>query len=702
MPTLDENGHFGKYVLKRELGRGATGTVYLAEDSSLGRSVALKILDQLLVEDAHFDQRFLIEARTVAQLEHRNIVALHSLERVGECVAIDMAYVPGGSLEQALAQTRLPLARLIAYMVDVLDALDFCHEQNIIHRDVKPSNILISQDNRAMLTDFGLAKVVAAQHSELMFRTSSSVIFVGTPRFAPPEAWDNASPTPAWDVYSVGAILYLALAPAPPFNADSPLTWIKDMSVRSVPPLNEVVEGVPRDLSDLVGEMMAHEPGARPSPARVARERLAEIGETARAYGSEVLTHIGVKRSTARSRRSSPGWTSSIPDSTRWTRPRLLAAAVCLALPLVYLLSTYEKPEASWLPARDDVTSVAVAGMMDFDSQLENTRSWYIRGTAEGFDALVLGTQALWQLHAAPTAAGAWDVTGHWADYRDDSRSVFRYGSVSGSGVMTSDNSLAVNAVFLDIMDGSETRRSVLVHRPEGTEPISGVAAHVMRHGVAPALLYNELWPRDLEWLPLFDRTFLLPGQLEIEVPYVAHADSTTASVPSGRTGDASVVVAPRSEFGGSARATLRVRHDQSNTAMEFHCPKSSQDMILEIVMCPQVAIPSDHSSTYVVRIDSDGALTSATHRFAGETVAVTLPWKVGADRAGEAWTCKIEIPKQGGAAHVGASDRWWLNARLLNAAGAGQDVIAAWGSEDVQDVLQGMRLHFEAPIQGE
>src|SRR5690606_34893196 len=98
-----------------------------------------------------------------------------------------------------------------------------------------------------------------------------------TPRYAPPEAWDNAPPTPAWDVYSVGAILYLALAPAPPFNADSPLTWIKDMSVRAVPPLNEAVEGLPQDLSDLVGEMMAHDPGARPAPTRVARARLAAI-----------------------------------------------------------------------------------------------------------------------------------------------------------------------------------------------------------------------------------------------------------------------------------------------------------------------------------------------------------------------------------------------------------------------------------------
>jgi hypothetical protein len=264
---------------------------------------------------------------------------------------------------------------------------------------------------------------------------------------------------------------------------------------------------------------------------------------------------------------------------------------------------------------------------------------------------------------------------------------------------MTSDNSLAVNAVFLDIMDGSETRRSVLVHRPVGTEPISGVAAHVMRHGVAPALLYNELWPRDLDWLPLFDRIFLLPGQLEIAVPYVAHADPTTAPVPRGRSGDASVVVAPRPEYDVAAGATLRMRHDRSHTSMEFHCPKAPRDVVLEIVMCPQVAIPSDHSSTYTVRIDSDGAVSGATHRFAGETAPVTLPWNVGSARAGDGWTCVIEIPKQEGSAQVGASVRWWLNARLLNAAVSGQDVIAAWGSEDVQDVLQGIRLYFEAPI---
>jgi len=141
------------------------GVVYLAEDETLGRQVALKVLAHTFSSDDQFEERFRQEARTIASLRHPNIVQIHSLERVGEDAAIDMDYVEGGALADAELAGTMTLRRVMGHAWDVLQALACCHEAGIVHRDVKPSNILLEADGRALLSDFGLAKLLAEYHT---------------------------------------------------------------------------------------------------------------------------------------------------------------------------------------------------------------------------------------------------------------------------------------------------------------------------------------------------------------------------------------------------------------------------------------------------------------------------------------------------------------------------------------------------------
>lgn len=215
----------------------------------------------------------------MAGLEHPNIVPIHSFERLGDDLAIDMAYVAGGSLADAEESGRIRLNGVMQCAAQVLRALAACHASGIVHRDVKPSNILIADDGRALLSDFGLARLVAAHHKDAMRSSASSGFFLGTPRYAPPESWAGEEPTPAWDVYSMGVVLFEAAASRPPYDADSPLELIKQMTQAAPPALLDTADGASPELDSLVSAMMSPNAAERPQSAHEVLERLPGIPE---------------------------------------------------------------------------------------------------------------------------------------------------------------------------------------------------------------------------------------------------------------------------------------------------------------------------------------------------------------------------------------------------------------------------------------
>lgn len=203
------------YKIMRELGHGGMAYVYLAVQESFGREVALKILSPHLADDDQFSKRFLREARIVSQLHHPNIVTVFDAGKHGKYHYMSMEYIPGKDLKQL--KDTISRNEAIRIVKDVARALDFAGDKGIVHRDVKPENIMIHQsDNRVILMDFGIAH--GDDTTQGMTQTGKAI---GTPHFMSPEQTKGLKVDHRSDIYSLGIVLYQLLASHLPFDADS-------------------------------------------------------------------------------------------------------------------------------------------------------------------------------------------------------------------------------------------------------------------------------------------------------------------------------------------------------------------------------------------------------------------------------------------------------------------------------------------------
>jgi len=439
--------HVGKYKLLRELGRGGMGVVYLAEDTRLSREVALKLLHPALTLDTEFAARFADEARAIAALTHPGIVRVHAFEEVEGRHLIDMEYVNGRSLEQLLPRGAFPPADALGILAQVLAALAACHRRGMVHRDIKPSNILIAYDGRVLLSDFGLAMSCAHAAS-----AATSSCFIGTPKYAPPESWEKAKPTPAGDVYSAGLVLLELLAGKTPFDGDSPIDIIRKTMAATDIPVREWLPHISGELAGLLGDFCARAPGRRPPDAGIALARLAETPEFTEVPSDGPAT-IQV----------------DLPRTKRWGKPglRWAAGAALVALALVGGLAWHRQSlpileEAVALPVREAVLP-AMAG----------------EPGAPGIDPDVNHVHAVGNYVVFTANAGSWrTLWGHqpatgetkplWPTLRLE-RDDGIYGAQPVSGGMVAAIRSETNGLTLFSTDGT----------PEGTFPLVYAASRV-------------------------------------------------------------------------------------------------------------------------------------------------------------------------------------------------------------------------------
>ncbi|MBX7237683.1 MAG: serine/threonine-protein kinase [Caldilineales bacterium] len=208
----------GPYRIEREIGRGGAAIVYLAQHERLERPVALKLLQPHLQNDAGFVERFLFEARAAARLDHPNIVAVYDAGQIDGADYIAMEYVEGESLADILRRVAgpLPLDFTTSAINQVAAALDYAHQRGVVHRDVKPSNILVRDSGHVLLTDFGIARAASLSAS-----TQAGAI-LGTPEYMAPEQAESRPVDGRSDVYSLAIVAYHMLTGAPPFHGPTP------------------------------------------------------------------------------------------------------------------------------------------------------------------------------------------------------------------------------------------------------------------------------------------------------------------------------------------------------------------------------------------------------------------------------------------------------------------------------------------------
>src|ERR1700682_3994413 len=222
-PTGDR--YIGKYRVKSELGRGGMGAVYLAEQPGLGREVAIKEVIQSAAADSVALQRFLQAAQRRARTSHPNLVQVHDLELMGDANYIVLEFVRGKSLRDSLNAGPIPLPQVFAVMHGVLQALDYAHKHAIVHRDMKPENVLLSDDGMVKVADFGIARLT--DDSGVGGTATKTGTTVGTPQYMSPEQVASSKVDGRSDLYSAGIMLYELVAGQPPFmatEADGPFT----------------------------------------------------------------------------------------------------------------------------------------------------------------------------------------------------------------------------------------------------------------------------------------------------------------------------------------------------------------------------------------------------------------------------------------------------------------------------------------------
>jgi len=305
----------GRYRIVRKLGTGGMANVYLAEDEVLGRRVAIKILNDRHAGDDQFVERFRREAKNAASLSHPNIVSIYDRGEAEGTYYIAMEYLDGRSLKELIvARGPAPVPVAIDYARQILTAIRFAHRHGIVHRDIKPHNVLVDAEGRLKVTDFGIARAGVSQMTE-----AGSII--GTAQYLSPEQAKGAPVDQTSDLYSVGVVLYELLTGVVPFSGDTPVEIaMKHLSSAPEPPSAKRAE-IPRELDLVVLRALAKDPADR---YQSAEEMDADLARVARGVAVSPATE---EAATAIIARPPPTAVTEITPRPRETVPYAPPAA---------------------------------------------------------------------------------------------------------------------------------------------------------------------------------------------------------------------------------------------------------------------------------------------------------------------------------------------------------------------------------------
>jgi Serine/threonine protein kinase len=254
------------YRILRQLGHGGMGAVYLAEDTSLGRTVAIKVVADAIARDASVRARFLREARLLATVEHPNVVRVYSFGASEERAYLVMEYVEGETLADRIRRGPMGIDEATEIICRVADALDAAWEKRIVHRDIKPSNILFDRKGNLKVADFGLAK--GSESADTESSLTQTGYLLGSPHYIAPEQAQGHEADFRADIYSLGVTLFEMLTGRKPFEGGSALTIVSKHLHEEMPLLTSLRREAPSGVVRLVSWMTAKEPARRPSSYR--------------------------------------------------------------------------------------------------------------------------------------------------------------------------------------------------------------------------------------------------------------------------------------------------------------------------------------------------------------------------------------------------------------------------------------------------
>jgi eukaryotic-like serine/threonine-protein kinase len=335
-----------RYRVDALIARGGMASVYLATDTRLERRVAVKVIHPHLADDPALAARFEHEARAAARLSHPDVVSVYDQGTDGAHAFLVMEYVPGATLRDVLRDRgRLELEEAFAVMDHVLAALAAAHEAGLVHRDVKPENVLLTADGRVKVADFGLARAVAGTTV-----TTNGSVLMGTAAYLPPEQVEHGISDARTDVYSAGVMLFELLTGAPPFKAENTYALLRRHVEEDIPAPSSRSRGIPAEVDELVLAATARDPNRRLGDAAILHTALLRTRERLGLHGRVPMlpvattTRLGVARFDATTTvgvappATPNGVTAQLPDEPPPARRRrrwpVLLAALLVAIAL--------------------------------------------------------------------------------------------------------------------------------------------------------------------------------------------------------------------------------------------------------------------------------------------------------------------------------------------------------------------------------
>lgn len=729
-----------RYNILRELGRGGMGVVYLAEDTELGRQVAMKFLHPALSSDDEFVKRFRQEAQFVAGIVHPHIVHINNIARWEHRLAIDMEYVEGESLQQHMARDFVTPATALRIVREILHGLSACHSRGLVHCDIKPGNVLLNEHGSVKIADFGLARAYSACLEMAGGSRTTSGILYGTPAYTPPELWDGAKPTPASDLYSVGIVLYELLAGTVPHHGPTPLAIVRSILTEPLEPLSSRIPHLSVELSNLVEQLLSVEQRERPKSAEAVLEAISILPEyvvdtdetptvgifkpakiyTQKRISWNVWAYAGAvivlliaglcaiflsegpdSPDTVEDSAASGGYTElssevvedESPSSERLHQADLLAAG---DLSAEALLSAWKHPAAErW--------HVYEATALDHD--FPGFNYWLVLLDGGGTFQQVVGYSRTGLLSIENISESKKDfvLEGGWADYRNPSGTRYREGTVSASGhQVAGDDGITFLLDFTDVTDNSNWSSTVTARPDDSARTDTRFLYDLQVSDAVLPLLYNELIPRRVPWALELEPDLSCMLDARLRAPFLSETAEPTIdgrldeplwqsrylSADGFRLG--TIPARPK-----GTDAELEVRADNSTIYMGVRLtPNESKDFRLALAVVPMLEIPASQSPTYVVHIDSRGQIYESALWQGTRERAWTCDWTVGVRRDDGQTTFELAVPNFA----AGSDSYVRLNAAVTSGRGNSRQTVYQWGFPDTEDALHGILVSFEKP----
>lgn len=701
----------GKYLILRELGRGGMGEVFLAEDSLLGRRVALKRLLPIFASDEDFVARFKREARSVSSLAHPGIVTIHSLDWVNGVLLIDMEHVDGTSLLKLLQSSVVTREFTARLGYEVLAALAECHENGIVHRDIKPSNILLTDSLQAKLVDFGIATALADSTATQLREGRSTTIVLGTPRFMAPEAWDGGPVSPQWDLFALGVVLYESLTGEVAFKGTTTGALARQITNEPLPKIAGRVPNLSAPLARLVDSLVVIDPAHRCSSAREGLEMLAGAPELSASMGATTVHRSPVK--VARNTWRRTGALMRAPRFANARRGAMAAFFVLIAVGLVWGAVVLRSSLSVLAPEESDPEGAATSGgklrpatgayvVQSLTGGSAGTWNWWISQDQPSSDTVIVGYSSLAMLRMTMLEReGQLNFSGAWAGYSNPLARGFETGSVSGIGRWQNDHrALAFTLKFEDFGSASTHDESFLAEPSPAIATESAFLYSIEAADLLPTLIYYGLQPRELplgreieSLLPANGQRVFAPLIADSAAPVIdGLLEDETWRQPifdrSGRVGELDAARGTNINF-RQTKAGLYVAMQVAITAGSI---QEAEFGVMQGVAHPpqwaKRAILSMHDATVTDR-----------HYFDGEN-EVPFPdgWKMAIAASQGHWSLELFIPFDGSAE---PSAPWRFNANVIETvAGGSPRVLAQWGDSDGHALHHGALITFRESTQ--